>query len=982
MRLVCFTNMAKSVVTCYPYKSKKIHKNKALKKYLKPGRKQMLNSKITKAVRLALMYGAASATAFAVNAEEAEENIEKIEVTGSSIKGTDLAGALPVDIISAEDIKNTGVTSVPDLITQIPSMQGFTTPTSSVGGGGGGTATASLRGLGDQYTLVLLNGRRLAPSGSGGSIDLNSIPLAAVQRVEVLTDGASALYGSDAIAGVINFILKDSVDMSTVSVRTDRPSDGGESLNISFTTGFGDISSDGYNVMFSVSHDSQDALKSQDREFAKTGLLEFEHNYQPYFSINGSPNAIPANVEVEMGEGDDVEYKNFNPYLLKHKGCADNNAKDPGSQNCMFDYTSTLEIVPESERTSAMLQAGFTVTEDIEAFATLAYTDFSMTPRIAPNPTGGIALGKDSVLYDKYVREHLTQDEQDAVTEVYATWRALPGGNRTNVWDTETINSIVGLEGVVFDNIDFNTALVYSTSERTETFTDGHFFKTWRNDIAAGKIDVFALPSEFTQESLDALEAVKWRGLNDTTTTESISWDIRASQPLFELPAGEVYIGYGVDYRINSYENIRSEENKKDTRWLDGGGDRDYKLERETYGAFTEFQVPVLENLTLSAAIRYDMIGGVEDSLYEDENGNVSTQKVNDNENDTTYKVSVRYTVNDDLVIRGSVGTGFRAATMRQIAEPRVRFGVTGAAYPCPITDPSDPRSAGCRPTDIQYNILRQGNVTLSPETSDQLSVGFVYAPSNEFSFEMDFWQVYINDMVQSPSQPYLFANASKFNDSFILHPDPNNPNRDLIHMVSEPVNIGVSRNAGVDWKVNLLNELSFGTLKTSVQGTYFQKSDYTLAGTDDVWRSSLGRYGADEEIVFRNVINAQSTLTHGDFSHTLRMNYRSGWRDAPVTAQRGTIENPEYVLDSEGNPTTAVQSDLVQLKVPSHATFSYKFDYLGFENTVISAGVKNIFDKAPPMSLGDAEGHLVGYEGRYYDQFLRTYYLSVDYSF
>jgi len=532
------------------------------------------------------------------------------------------------------------------------------------------------------------------------------------------------------------------------------------------------------------------------------------------------------------------------------------------------------------------------------------------------------------------------------------------------------LNSIWGLEGVLFDTVDFNTAVVYSESTRTETITDGHFYRTFRDEIGKGTIDIFATPEEFDDASLQALNATKWVGLNNTTDTESLSFDFRASQALFEMSGGDAYIGYGADYRINSYTRTRSEENIADTRWLDGGGDRDYDLERTTYGVFSELQLPVLDDLMISAAVRYDEIGGVEDKAV--------GIKANDAESDVTYKVSFRYTASDDLVLRGSIGTGFRAATLRQIAEPRVRFGVTRAPYTCPFTD-ADARSTGCLPTPVQYNVFNEGNANLAPETSEQVSLGFVYAPSNEFSFEVDYWSIDISEQVSRPSQDYMWnpQNARTiFNDQFILAADPNDASRQLLHAVQQPVNIGSNESAGVDWKITQTDELSFGTLKTMVQGTYFMKSDYTEAGTADVWRSSLGRYGTDQDVVFRNVINAQTTLTHGDFAHTLRMNFRSGWRDAAVTAQRGTLAAP--LRDDDGNFVT----ENIQLKVPSHQTFSYRTDYYGVDDLVVSFGIKNIFDKAPPMSLGDAEGHLVGYEGRYYDQFLRTYYLSLDYSF
>ena len=156
-------------------------------------------TKVSVGVLLAL-GGAVVATSMPAVAQDA---VQRIEITGSSIKRLAIEGALPVQTITQEDIQRSGVTSVTDLIQSLPVMQGFTSIGDSVGGGGGGVTTASIHDVGEQYTLVLLNGRRVAPATSGTTIDLNSIPLAAIERVEVLTDGASAIYGADAIAGVL-----------------------------------------------------------------------------------------------------------------------------------------------------------------------------------------------------------------------------------------------------------------------------------------------------------------------------------------------------------------------------------------------------------------------------------------------------------------------------------------------------------------------------------------------------------------------------------------------------------------------------------------------------------------------------------------------------------------------------------------------------------------------------------------------------------
>lgn len=196
--------------------------------------------------------GAAVAALLSVAATPsvAQDSTQRIEITGSSIKRIASEGALPVQIISAEQIQRSGATSVADVIQKLPAMQGFTIADIAIGSNSGGIVTASIHDIGESYTLVLLNGRRVAPTGSGGRINLNAIPMSAIDRIEVLTDGASALYGSDAIAGVVNFVLKRNQQGGSVSARVDVPTEGGgKSANASITYGFGDLDKDRFSLV-------------------------------------------------------------------------------------------------------------------------------------------------------------------------------------------------------------------------------------------------------------------------------------------------------------------------------------------------------------------------------------------------------------------------------------------------------------------------------------------------------------------------------------------------------------------------------------------------------------------------------------------------------------------------------------------------------------------------------------------------------------
>src|ERR1700727_1857999 len=212
----------------------------------------------------------------------------EIVVTGSSIAQKLDSSSLPVTLLSSEEIAKTGFTSAADLLQNLPGMQGFVPASSSVNGGGSGISTAAVHSLPSKYTLVLLDGQRVAGfdlsavSGEGFGVNLNSIPLDAIERVEVLTDGASALYGADAIAGVVNFILKKNQTEGEVFYNSSLPSQsGGGAWNAGLSKGFGDLDSDGWNILFTYSHDVQDPLEAAQRAVSSPGA------YFP-FSANGT----------------------------------------------------------------------------------------------------------------------------------------------------------------------------------------------------------------------------------------------------------------------------------------------------------------------------------------------------------------------------------------------------------------------------------------------------------------------------------------------------------------------------------------------------------------------------------------------------------------------------------------------------------------------------------------------------------------------
>jgi iron complex outermembrane receptor protein len=394
-----------------------------------------------------------------------------------------------VQTFSAKDIARTGVTSVTDFVQQLPVMQGFTVAADSVGGSGGGITTASIHGVGEAYTLVLVNGRRIAPATSGTTIDINSIPLAAVQTIEVLTDGASALYGADAIAGVVNFILKKGESPLTIEAKYSKPQHpGARDKNVSIAKGWGDVESDGWSVFLSASHQEQERMKASQREFAKTGIINFNDpkTGKPLQFFNGSSRSIPPNVTIRYkdaaGKNKSV---NVNPYLKINGKCPASHV-DLGDGQCYFDYTSSVEISPEIKRDSfygsgklKLGNSGFT------AFTEISLNDAHIYATIAPYPAE-FSLAKSSPLFGKYVQPYLTAQQLSGMTSATVKYRLQDMGGRAYDYASKTTNIVAGVEGDAA-GWNINGAVTLSRNKAPTNYVGGFPLADKFNAVCTGR---------------------------------------------------------------------------------------------------------------------------------------------------------------------------------------------------------------------------------------------------------------------------------------------------------------------------------------------------------------------------------------------------------------------------------------------------------------------------------------------------------------
>jgi iron complex outermembrane receptor protein len=317
-------------------------------------------------------------------AASAQDTAQRVEITGSSIKRTDAETALPVQVLTRQEIQASGAVNVEQLLQSVSALSssGATPNSSASGATTGGLSGISLRGLTSLRTLVLINGRRVAPYGIGFvgdsvSVDVNSIPLSAIERVEVLKDGASAIYGSDAIAGVVNFILRKDYQALELAAEYGDTTQGGASVKrATITWGKGDISSDRFNVMVSASFQKEGALFGRDRDFASRGYNVDAGNDSTSFNtflanfLLIDPSGNGANPSAPACPG---PYAQETPFIA-------------GSGFCVFDPSPMVTLLPATERASVFASARFALSNNIELFAEASYNRNKQRTVIQPVP--------------------------------------------------------------------------------------------------------------------------------------------------------------------------------------------------------------------------------------------------------------------------------------------------------------------------------------------------------------------------------------------------------------------------------------------------------------------------------------------------------------------------------------------------------------------------------------------------------------------
>ena len=931
----------------------------------------MREKNLSRSIRIICLGGIALAVQAAYAQDTQPAPMQRVVVTGSSIKRIAAEGSLPVTIMTADQIRASGVTSAADLVAKLAVVQGSTGESASVGGTTYGFSGISIHNVGETRTLVLLNGKRLASfggqtlTGFAAGFDLNSIPLSAIERVELLTDGASALYGADAIAGVVNFITKHNRTDGDVTIGYSHPKDGGIERRASVTKGFGNIDEDGYNVMLTYGHDERTVLSSGARSFANTGERYFSQNGKNYRIQQSSVSPIPANVVDDQGQL-------VNPTLKTTGKCPAKTFRVTAPYNdgsglvddyCGYDFVQDLQIYPERKRDNFLASATYKLGQH-ELYTDILLSRTTQVSRIAPVP-GQISIPAGSALAQKYLEPIGITDD------TVAFYRLFDLGNRTDNDEAKFASIALGSRGTLA-GWDYNASYAFSGSFVRGNISGYPGALAVRGLTQSGLLDPFVGPGQQSQEAQKALAAVNYNGYWDGGISKLHTLQANGSRELMRLQGGALMLGLGANINREQFASRPSlfaqgkladpvagtlcDENAGiacDGRFGDAASSLPYGASRTSQGIFGEVVAPVLKNLELGAAVRYD--------------------HYSDFGNATTAKASFKWTPTTNLMVRGSVGNGFHAPTVPQVSALPQGYGVTSGKYTCSpaLAQLATQQGAICRPGSAEYDIVAGGNKALQPEKSRQATLGVRYEPNGMINLGADLWFVGIRESFGQLTEDAVFADPLRFPNSWTSYRDVGTGKNYLAFLAANQ-NLGKSYSTGVDWDIAGRYRTSVGLLSSTLRISTMLRERSQLEQNGPYY-SAVGNFAELGSVTFRNRGTWANTLKSGDWATTLTLNFKSGYMDQATTVD---------VLDASGNATS--QED-VRVPVGYFSTWDLQTVWNPKQEWSLTAGVLNLFDRDPPFVpsiSGGSRGQQFGYDDRYYDARGRTLYLNASYKF
>jgi iron complex outermembrane recepter protein len=916
-------------------------------------------------------------------APAAAEDDREIIVTGSRIKRDPNNSALPIQILTTQDLRQNSISSAEQLLSFLTSngnggdnLASNADVVSGAQRGNNGASFANLRGQGSAGTLVLLNGRRVAAHGlNGAAVDVNQIPFAAIERVEVLKEGASAIYGTDAIGGVINYITKKDYKGIGATAFADITELGDSPIyRLSAIAGYGDLDEQGFNIMGSVSYSTNALLRGSDRAFVNTFQpsrgLSVDTRGTPFATIlplagtiipsSGAAPFVIGSTTVRASGGINV----LN--LPGREGCAVNDGQQPydpllwafpqAQYACAWDTgraaalqqpLKTLTYFGRAVGKIGEHEIAFEVTGS-DATAAKTFSNLQLTPNTSTRNYAFRRNATNAATYDevfnRLVAAFPTLAPQRGLPISYR-WRCIECGPREITTNTTTNRFAFSAEGPLFAGWDYQAGASYATSQSQSKLGSGYYYTgttasgaedpnapiapgitptagiTSRGIVGvlnASILNPFVFPGQSQSAvGLAQLEAVSARGVTlyggKYTVTQA---DASVSGSLFALPGGDVKVAMGIDYRVEKYKfngDVRAAASRPQILAAPfDDGNALLGVSRTVKAAYIEALFPVFKGFELTAAGRVDDYTGF---------GSVFNPKI-----------SAKYRPVEWLMIRGSYNTGFRVPTFNQIFNGRTAAAYTGRDIADPKTCPGGIPSGtivGC--AAIQPDIINGGRPDLKPEKAKQSNLGVVFQPSRQFSASVDWWIIDRSDAIRTLELRDLINNFALFQSSFIR-----DGSGTLTAIEQTWVNSGGTSTQGLDFTLRGNIDAFGGKISGGLDGTYLLRKRERLLAGQPLGPSLIGRFTFSDDLGLRWKHNAYVSYSTDMWNVTLTQLFRSGYtnQQLPGVAD-GTVTPPNLTI-----------------RVKDYITYNLSVAVEPTKHLRLTAGIKNLFNREPPFAI------------------------------
>jgi len=945
------------------------------------------NNKTANAVRLALIAGAAT-TAFSMPAAFAadeksveEEKVERIEVTGSRIKRTDLETSSPVQVTSAEDIKISGFTRVEDMLNTLPQIEASSTAFQA--NGASGRAGVDLRGLGSHRTLVLINGRRMGPGGgSSAAADVNAIPSALVKRVDVMTGGASSTYGADAVAGVVNFVMDKEfegvkIDLGASGFQHNNDNDyiqalmdakgfdypsgntgiDGKSYNIDFTAGSELAGGKGHAVVYAT-YKKTDELRQSARDYSSCALNGAGD------TCGGSANAVIPNFDMFAVNPDGTV-----DYSREMWSSLDENSNfiDSPSSN-RYNYAPINHFMRPDTKLTLGAMLNYEINDTFRPYMEVSFMQDKTRAQIAESGTffnEEYIIDLANPLLNDAQRAQLASglgvDATTGQAAVYIGKRNVEGGPRVDIIEHNAYRIVLGTEGEINDTWSYDASIQYGNTTNANLYQNDILAPLITEAISASgqtctddciPYEVFTY-NGVTSEQADTLTATASRSSSSERLVVSAyaTGDLDFSFPSATSPVAVVF---GAEYRDESYEAISDDLYEKGSLLGQGGPTPSLTGGYDVTEVYAEANLPIVEDAPFAEALSIDL--GYRYSDYSTSGGEQS------------YKIGLDWTPIEDWKIRASYNRAVRAANIGELYATQ-SIGLWEGEDPCAGASPTL-SAAQCANTGMtaaqygtvssspagQYNALFGGNPELSPEIADTYTLGLVGQVTEEIDFSLDYWSIEIEDVISSLDPQFAVEECAKTGSAVFCDVVNRSPSGSLWlgqagYLVSTDINLSSQKWEGTDVSASYRSEIAGGNLSATFIGTYMMTKETT----------SLP--GADPYDCAGSVSN--KCFPQPDWRHVVNVNFdQEDW---------GVNVKWRYMGRVDYDGTTDL---LIANGIASQSYIDVAGSYIISENVTARLGINNIFDKEKPIN-----GNTVD-TGAFYDSLGRYVHASVSLTF